>query len=118
MILVSINQQRFELALNDSKAAREFEALLPLTVEMKHVNGNEVYAPLGENFTSQDKQAGNIHAGDVKLWQGDGLVLFYEDFVSSYSYTDLGSILDSSGLAEALKHANNVTFMKEEKGRK
>ena len=48
------------------------------------------------------KKVGTIHAGDLKLWSGDGLVLFYNDFPSSYQYTDLGTMSDSQGLAEAL----------------
>ncbi|GGE33345.1 cyclophilin-like fold protein [Streptococcus himalayensis] len=112
MFLISIHEERFELQLLDSPAAREFEALLPLTIEMKHVNSNEVYATLGTRFTSEDKKAGQIYAGDLKLWNGEGLVLFYHDFPSQYAYTDLGTVVNVKGLAQALSHSSRVTFMK------
>ncbi|AND78843.1 cyclophilin-like fold protein [Streptococcus pantholopis] len=113
VIKARIDDQTFEIVLNDSQAAEEFKELLPLTVEMEHVNGNEVYAPLGEQFTANNQQAGQIHAGDLKLWSGDGLVLFYKDFSSNYSYTDLGRMTDSKGLADALEQSSTVRFERE-----
>ena len=45
------------------------------------------------------------------LYGNNCVVLFYESFSSGYSYTRLGSLDDSSGLAEALGAGNaEVTF--------
>ena len=53
----------------------------------------------------------NIHTGDLMLYDSDCLVLFYESFSSGYSYTRLGSVDDSSGLAAALGRGNvEVSF--------
>lgn len=114
MIKVSINNKTFKLLLNDSTAAREFRDSLPLTLKMSDVNGNEKYAVLDRDFTSNNHQAGKINSGDLKLWAGNGLVLFYDDFSSSYSYTDLGKIVDNSGLADSLGRGSvTVTFEEE-----
>ncbi|SER55460.1 cyclophilin-like fold protein [Streptococcus gallolyticus] len=109
MVTATVNGETFTITLNQSQAAQEFLNLLPLTLDMRDVNGNEKYAVLNQTFTNDDKKAGTIHAGDLKLWSGDGLVLFYDDFLSSYQYTDLGTMSDSQGLAEALE-AGDVTI--------
>lgn len=102
MVTATVNGETFTITLNQSQAAQEFLNLLPLTLDMRDVNSNEKYAVLNQTFTNDDKKTGTIHAGDLKLWSGDGLVLFYNDFPSSYQYTDLGTISDSQGLAEVL----------------
>lgn len=102
MVQVIIGNQRFDMTLADTKAAQEFAAMLPLEVTMEDVNSNEKYLALKKNFTTDNHPAGQISVGDVKLWAGDGLVIFYEEFHSSYSYTDLGHIENSADLPAVL----------------
>ena len=49
-----------------------------------------------------DVMPGIIHAGDLMLYGNNCVVLFYETFNSSYSYTRIGALDDPSGLAAAL----------------
>lgn len=49
-----------------------------------------------------DSRPGRIEAGDVMLWQGDTIVVFYEGFDSAYSYTRLGKIRETENLKAAV----------------
>ena len=49
-----------------------------------------------------DSRPGRIEAGDVMLWQGDTIVVFYEGFDSAYSYTRLGKIHNVQNLKAAV----------------
>ena len=86
----------------DNEAARAFSAKLPLTVTMTELNGNEKYYRLPEQLPSSDQNVGTIHTGDLMLYNGNCIVLFYRDFSTSYSYTRLGRVENPAGLAEAL----------------
>ena len=57
------------------------------------------------------QQVGQIHAGDLMLYRDNCVVLFYEDFSTTYAYTRLGSVEDPAGLADALgSGAVSVSF--------
>ena len=105
--------QTFTATLQDTPAARAFLERLPMTVSMAELNGNEKYFYMPDSLPTNSHRPGNIHAGDLMLYGSDCLVLFYESFSSSYSYTCIGSIDDPSNLAAALGHGSiDVTFQK------
>lgn len=101
-ITLTIGEATFAATLEDNAAAAALLERLPMTLEMSELNGNEKYFYLSENLPSAPYPPGTIRAGDLMLWGGDCLVLFYKTFDSSYSYTRLGALDDPSGLAEAL----------------
>ena len=101
-INVVIGSKTFTATLADSETGEAFAALLPLTVTMNELNGNEKYNYLSTSLPTAVYQPGTIHAGDLMLYGNNCVVLFCETFNSSYSYTRLGAIDDPSGLASAL----------------
>lgn len=101
-IIISAGSSVFTAALYDNDTARAFLALLPMTLNMSELNGNEKYFYLPDSLPADARRAGGIQAGDLMLYGSDCLVLFYEGFTSSYSYTGIGSIEDASGLSDAL----------------
>ncbi|MDE7242975.1 MAG: hypothetical protein K2O18_03220 [Oscillospiraceae bacterium] len=108
---IEVGGQTFTATLQDNPTARALLEQLPMTISMAELNGNEKYFYMSDSLPTNSYRPGNIHAGDLMLYGSDCLVLFYESFSSSYSYTRLGSIDDPTGLRAALGGGSvEVTF--------
>lgn len=92
------------LATNSSVAA--FKSMLPLTLTMSDFNSNEKVAGLPHSLITAATNPGTILTGDFMLYGSSSLVLFYETFSTSYSYTKIGRIDDTAGLKAALGKSN------------
>ena len=111
VITVTAGGQNFSATLEDSETVRALVQLLPLTLDMSELNGNEKYFYLDQSLPTDSKNPGQIRAGNLMLYGDRCLVLFYESFSTIYSYTRLGSINDPSGLAQAVGSGSAaVTF--------
>jgi flavodoxin len=109
-IQIKINDQTFTAELEDNKTAEAFVKKLPLTLRMKELNGNEKYA-YNVSLPSDPEDPGNIKTGDLMLFGDDCLVLFYDSFETSYSYTRIGHVTDPKGLADAVGDGSvQITF--------
>lgn len=98
---VTVNGETFFAALAEGEAAAAFAEMLPLTLSMRELNGNEKYFYLDGALPASPSRPGRIVAGDIMLYGNDCIVLFYESFDTSYSYTRIGRIEDAEGLAAA-----------------
>ena len=108
---VIVGDKVFPATLADNNTAEDFRELLPLTINMSELNGNEKYYYLSHTFTVDESVPDMIHAGDIMLYGRSCLVLFYQTFETTYAYTRLGAINDPTGLAEALGSGSvTVTF--------
>lgn len=67
---------------------------------MTERNGNEKYGNLPQRLPTNAQQVRTINTDDLMLYGSDCLVLFYERFNTPYSYTRLGPIAVSAGLAK------------------
>lgn len=99
---VIINGKSFTAELYGNETATGFAEMLPMTAEMKELNGNEKYYYLSSPLPTDSQSVGRIEAGDIMLYGDDCIVLFYESFSTPYSYTKIGYITNPSGLAEAV----------------
>ena len=99
---MTVGTQRFAVTLEDNPTARAFVQLLPATLDMAELNGNEKHATLPRSLPTNAVRPGTIRTGDVLLYGDDTLVVFYETFRSSYSYTRIGRIEENAGLSRAL----------------
>jgi hypothetical protein len=110
-ITVTVGTKTFAATLAQNPAADAFKKLLPLSASMTELNGNEKYLRLPVTLPTQSSQPASIQAGDVMLYGSNTLVIFYQGFSSTYSYTRLGRIDDATGLAAALGSRDvDVTF--------
>ncbi len=109
-----VGERRFSITLTDNPTARAFAELLPLTLDMPDLNGNEKHVSLPKTLPTNATRPGTIRNGDLMLYGSNTLVLFYLTFDSSYSYTPLGRVDDPTGLAQALgPHTARIVFSKE-----
>lgn len=101
-IKVIINDNIFIADLVDNQATREFVNMLPLSLEMKDLNGNEKYYYFTTILTMDFYAVEDIKCGDIMLYSSDCLALFYDDFSKENNYTRIGKIRDINRLKEAL----------------
>lgn len=99
---VIVGDKVFKASLVDNATTEYLVDLLPLTMTMSELNGNEKYYYLSDVLPKDATNPGTIHAGDIMLYGNSCVVLFYKTFNTSYSYTRIGAIDDPTGLAEAL----------------
>lgn len=71
-----VNHKKFDVQLAKNTTALAFEQLLPISLDMEELNGNEKYAYLGEALPSAPQCPTQIHAGDIMLFGGNCLVIF------------------------------------------
>jgi hypothetical protein len=108
---ITVGTHVFTATLYNNPTVAAFKSRLPMTINMKELNGNEKYFDLAVNLPTNASNPASIQAGDLRLYGSNTVVLFYKTFSTSYSYTPMGRIDDASGLAAALGSANvTVTF--------
>jgi len=108
---IKIGNSTFGVTLYGNATVTAFKSLLPLTVNMIELNGNEKYADLPRDLPANASNPGTIRSGDLMLYGSSTLVVFYKTFPTSYSYTKLGHVDNVTGLPAALGSGNvTVTF--------
>jgi hypothetical protein len=101
-IIMTIDHQAYDITLADNPTAKAFLQKLPLTLTMEELNGNEKFADLPDALTTNPRKPGTIQQGDVMLYGDKTLVLFYETFQTSYSYTPIGKVLSAGNLKKSV----------------
>lgn len=105
-IMLTVNEKEFIIDLENNKSAAAFSQKLPITIQMNEFNGNEKYFDLTEALPADAFRPGSLKCGDFMLYGNSTVVLFYQNFSSSYRYTRLGKIRNPAKLAEALGKGN------------
>lgn len=108
---VQVGGAVFSATLENNEAVSEFVAMMqesPVVIEMSDYSGFEKVGSLGRSLTASNSQT-TTHAGDIVLYNGNQIVIFYGS--NSWSYTRLGHIDDLTGWEDALGSGDvTVTF--------
>ena len=103
-----------EWEMNESvQALRNLCSERPFTIQMSMYGGFEQVGSIGSSLPRNDEQT-TTGAGDIVLYSGDQIVIFYGS--NSWAYTRLGHITDqdAEGMAELLGNGDvNITFSME-----
>ena len=97
-INLTINGNNFTATLEDNETTRELLNRLPLELNMSELNGNEKYYYFDDSLPTNSYRPGSINTGDIMLYGNDCLVIFYESFNTTYSYTRIGRIDNADNL--------------------
>lgn len=108
---VTVGGTTFTANFADNTGAQALKELLaqgPVTIDMRDYGGFEKVGNLGQNLPTSNSQT-TTQEGDIVLYQGNQIVIFYGS--NSWSYTRLGKIDDLTGWREALGSGDvSVTF--------
>ena len=75
-----------------------------IIVRMSMHSDNEQFGPLGKKYTRDDEQI-TTHSGDIVLYSGDKIVVFYGS--NSWAYTRLGKMnIPESDVTEILSNGD------------
>ena len=99
---IKIDNTIFEVILEKNSTADSFYDMLPQSLKMNELNGNEKYCYLDSSLPTNSDKTEKIYAGDIMLWGNNCIVIFYETFSSGYSYSKIGKIVDTTNLKQCL----------------
>ena len=102
MLYIRVGDHALTAVLEQNPSAEALAELLaegPVTIEVRNYGGFEKVGELPQALPRDDVQT-TTSPGDVMLYQGNSIVLFYGS--NSWAYTRLARITDTQGLEEAL----------------
>lgn len=103
---VQVGDSIFTAALEDNAAVHALVEMMekePVEIRMSDYSGFEKVGSLGKSLPADNSQT-TTEAGDIVLYQGNQIVMFYGS--NSWSYTRIGRIDDLTGWEEALGSAD------------
>jgi len=103
---LTVNNKELTATLDDNEAVRELIKMVPMTVAMTELHGNEKYCKLPKRLPGKAINPDMIRKGDLMLWIGNVLVLFYDTFPTPYDYVRMGRIDNISELTDVLGSGN------------
>lgn len=108
---VQVGDVVFSATLEENEAVSALVEMMresPVVIQMSDYSGFEKVGPLGTSLPASNSQT-TTQAGDIVLYNGNQIVIFYGS--NSWSYTRLGHIDDLTGWEEALGSGDvTVTF--------
>jgi len=106
-----VNNKTFTANLENNQTVQELIQNFPMTLNMSDLHSNEKYNYLNSSLTTNSNTPSMINAGDIKLYGNNCLVVFYDNFRNSYSYTNLGKVDNVDDFVAELESGSvNIRF--------
>ena len=107
-MIMKIGDKKIQVAWEDNESVEALKELVsqePLSIQMSMYGGFEQVGSIGKSLPRDDKQT-TTEAGDIVLYSGNQIVVFYG--TNSWAYTRLGHISDKNEkeLTELLGNGN------------
>ena len=108
-MIMTIGNTKVDVSWEDNDSVRELKELAAknLSIQMSMYGGFEQVGSIGQSLSRNDKQT-TTEPGDIVLYSGNQLVVFYGS--NSWSYTRLGKINLSDEELENLLGNGDVTI--------
>ena len=108
-MVLTIGDREVPVTWEDNDSVSDLKVLAQdgLTIEMSMYGGFEQVGPIGRSITRNDSQT-TTSSGDIVLYSGDQIVIFYGS--NSWSYTRLGKISLSENEMKDLLSNGDVTI--------
>ncbi len=107
-----IGETRVPVTWERNESVEALRALLPLRIRMSMYGGFEQVGPIGQSIVRSDSRT-ETEAGDIVLYSGDQIVVFYGS--NSWSYTRLGHAeLSRQEMEDLLAHGDVILTITEE----
>lgn len=105
-MVLKIGDTKVPVTWEDNDSVSDLKALAKdsLTIEMSMYGGFEQVGPIGQSISSDDEQT-DTSSGDIVLYSGDQIVIFYGS--NSWAYTRLGKVdLSEDEMTELLSNGD------------
>ena len=99
---LAINDYEFDVTLEENDATQELVEMArnePITIRFEDYGGFEKVGPLGRSLTTDNSRI-TTKPGDIVVYQGNQIVMFYG--TNTWSYTMLGHVDDLTNWEAAL----------------
>lgn len=84
-----VNGEEVPVIWEENESVEELKSMLPITVQMSRYGGFEQVGPIGSSIFSDDERI-TTEAGDIVLYSGNQIVIFYGS--NTWAYTRLGHV--------------------------
>lgn len=118
-VVMKVNGKIYNVELLNTKAAKDFYNLLPLTMKLTDYAGAEKVSELGEKFDldiSDSPKASAGKSGDISLYAPWGnIAIFYNNGPHAQGLVKLGHIVEGGKWLEEYRSDFEITFEKIER---
>ena len=106
---LAIGETEVPVTWENNASVADLQKNLPLTIQMSQYGGFEQVGSIGRGIVRDDQEI-TTHYGDIVLYAGNQIVIFYDS--NSWAYTRLGHInLSQQEMTELLsKHDVSITI--------